>query len=218
MPLKFLQPRPAGKRRSDGLVIFSAFAWGLLVLAGFLMVWKYENTPALDALRAAKQWPAESGLTLAADSRHTLVMLAHPKCPCTRASIGELELLMTQAQNKLSAYVLFMKPEGEAEDWTQTDLWHKARAIPDVQVIMDEGGKKAKHFKGETSGQTYLYDPLGKLQFAGGITISRGHSGSNPGRSAIVSYIHEGKAKIKQTASFGCPLFSDSLNKAEAKA
>jgi hypothetical protein len=218
MPLNFSQPRLTGKTKNDAWVIFSALAWGIMVLAGFLLVWKYENTPTFDALRAAKQWPAESGLALAPEPRHTLVMLAHPKCPCTRASIGELELLMTQTQKKLSAYVLFMKPEGEAEDWTRTDLWHKARAIPDVQVIMDEGGKKARHFKAETSGQVYLYDPSGKLQFAGGITISRGHSGSNPGRSAIVSYIHEGKIKVKQTASFGCPLFSDSLRKAEAKA
>jgi hypothetical protein len=117
-------------------------------------------------------------------------MLAHPKCPCTRASIGELAAIMAHCQGRLNAYVLFMKPEGFTEDWEKTDLWQSASQIPDVQVISDPSGEEARRFSAVTSGQTLLYDLKGELLFSGGITPSRGHSGDNAGKSAIVSIIN----------------------------
>ncbi len=202
--------RPLLRESSKTFVIFLlTLMWGAAVLTGFVLIWKYENKPELYSFEGAQKWPVESGLTLAVD-HPTLVMLAHPKCPCTRASIGELEVLMAQAQGKLNAYVLFIKPEGAAETWTKTDLWERVHAIPGVQAVIDEKAEMAKYFKGRTSGQVYLYDPAGDLQFAGGITLSRGHSGSNPGRNAIVSYLYQGKTGLARTAAFGCPLFSES--------
>ena len=50
-------------------------------------------------------------------------MLTHPHCPCSRASIGELARLMAQAQGRVTAYVLFIKPAGSPEDWENSDLW-----------------------------------------------------------------------------------------------
>jgi hypothetical protein len=59
-------------------------------------LWNYESTPGVAAATPGR-WPADSRIKPDAD-RATLVMLAHPHCPCTRASIGELARLMTQAQ------------------------------------------------------------------------------------------------------------------------
>jgi hypothetical protein len=123
---------------------------------------------------------------------------------------------MAQADGRVAAYVLFVKPEGSADDWEQTDLWQSAASIPGVHVLVDDGAE-ALRFHAVTSGQTALYDVAGRLLFSGGITASRGHSGDNAGRSAIVSLLNSGEAEQTETAVFGCSLHaprSDCLEKA----
>lgn len=116
---------------------------------------------------------------------------------------------MAQAQGRVIAYVLFLKPAGSSPDWEKTDLWQSAARIPGVTVVADANGIEARHFHAETSGQTALYDIDGHLLFNGGITSARGHSGDNAGRSAIVSLLNTGEADRTETAVFGCPLYSN---------
>ncbi len=172
---------------------------------GIGMLWAYENTPGPTAPPPSR-WPSDSRLHMASD-RATLIMVAHPHCPCTRASIGELARLMTQAQGRLTAYALFVKPAGFHDDWEKTDLWQSVASIPGVSVVIDDGGDEARRFHAATSGQTVLYDAEGRLLFNGGITSSRGHSGDNAGRSAIVSLLNTGEAEQAESFVFGCPLF-----------
>jgi hypothetical protein len=136
----------------------------------------------------------------------TLVMLAHPRCPCTRASIAELAKIMTAAQGRLHAYVLFLKPTSFPEQWEQTDLWQSAAAIPGVVVVSDEQGREAANFGARTSGKVLLYNAHGRLLFHGGITSSRGHEGDNEGEDAILSLLAEGVASVTTTAVYGCSL------------
>ena len=197
--------RPPRHKRTR-LVLFTAVTLWLLVVGGGLSVlWGYENTPGV-AADPPRRWPADSRIRLAPD-RATLVMLAHPHCPCTRASVGELASLMAQSQGRLTAYVLFLKPAGFAEDWEKTDLWRSAADIPGVIPVVDEEGAEARRFHAVTSGQTLLYGADGRLLFSGGITASRGHSGDNAGRSAIASLVNTGRAERDETFVFGCPLF-----------
>jgi hypothetical protein len=112
---------------------------------------------------------------------------------------------MTQAQGRVTAYVLFLKPEGSTDDWEKTDLWQNAASIPGVNAVVDDG-VEARRFQAETSGQIVLYDADGRLLFSGGITGSRGHSGDNAGRSAIVSLLNTGEAERAETPVFGCRL------------
>lgn len=176
----------------------------LTVGVGIGLLWDYENSPGPTAV-APFRWPADSRIKLATD-RATLIMLTHPHCPCTRASIGELARLMAQAQGRVTTYVLFLKPAGSSEDWEKTDLWQSAASIPGVAVVVDDDGGEASRFHAVTSGQTVLYDAEGHLLFSGGITGSRGHSGDNAGRSAIVSLLNTGEAERAETVVFGCPL------------
>jgi hypothetical protein len=113
---------------------------------------------------------------------------------------------MAQAQGRVTAYALFVKPAGSSDDWEKTDLWESAARIPGVKVIADDG-VEAQRFNAMTSGQTVLYDADGHLLFSGGITGSRGHSGDNAGRSAIVSLLFTGESDQAKTSVFGCPLF-----------
>lgn len=188
------------------LVLTTACAlWMLVIAAGITLLWGYANSAGQAAAPPA-QWPLDSRITLASD-RATLIILAHPHCPCSRASIGELARLMAQAQGRVTAYALFVKPEGSSDDWEKTDLWQSAASIPGVSVVVDDG-VEAQRFHAATSGQTLLYDAAGHLLFSGGITGSRGHSGDNAGRSAIVSLLNTGESERTQSSVFGCPLFN----------
>ncbi|MSS73462.1 MAG: RedB protein [Candidatus Latescibacteria bacterium] len=175
----------------------------------------YENTPGASGAPPAA-WPADSRIQRT-PGRATLVMLAHPHCPCTRASVEELAQFVTRCQGLLTTHVLFLKPAGFSEDWTQTDLYQSAARIPGVRVACDEGGVEARRFGATTSGQTFLYRSDGRLLFRGGITSSRGHVGDNAGRNAIVSILTEGTADRTETLAFGCGLFGPQPENAGAK-
>lgn len=193
--------------KKNRLVLLAVGAlWLFMISTGVGVLWDYESTPGV-AAAAPDRWPDGSRIKRASD-RATLVMLAHPHCPCTRASIGELSRLMTQAQGRVTAYVLFVKPPNSADGWEQTDLSASAAAIPGVSVVRDDEGVEASRFHAATSGQTMLYDTGGKLLFSGGITSARGHAGDNAGRTAIVSLLTAGGAGQQETPVYGCPLFA----------
>jgi hypothetical protein len=193
--------------KKNGLILTAAGAlWLSMVGAGIGTLLSYESTPGV-AAATPDLWPAASRLKPAA-GRATLVMSAHPHCPCTRASIGELARLMTEARGRVTAYVLFVKPRGFSDGWEQTGLWASAAEIPGVTPVLDDEGVEAGLFRAATSGQTVLYDAAGRLLFSGGITSARGHAGDNAGRAAIVSLLTAGEAERRDAPVFGCPLFA----------
>jgi hypothetical protein len=188
-----------------GLPIFMTSVWLLLVAGAMTFLTAYSNTPGTNG-PAPQRWPSDS--RIAQDpSRPTLLLFAHPHCPCTSATLGELELLMAHTQGKVNAHVVFIRPQGFTEEWVKSDLWRKASATPGVTAEIDNGSFEARLFNVETSGEALLYGFDGRLLFAGGITLSRGHSGDNPGRAAITSLLNRGSAKESVTPVFGCPLF-----------
>jgi hypothetical protein len=174
------------------------------VMSGMAILWKYQNTPG-KAGTPPVMWPRTSHIVPSQDHA-TLVMAIHPHCPCSRASIGELAVLMTRLRGRLSAYILFYKPRDFNAAWGKTDLWQSAAAIPGVAVLSDVDGVEAHRFAAMTSGQTMVYDVSGRLLFSGGITTSRGHMGDNPGLQAIISNVINGIGGPIRFPVFGCSL------------
>jgi hypothetical protein len=78
--------------------------------------------------------------------------------------------------------------------------------MPGVHVLRDIDGAEARRFQAMTSGQTLLYDAAGRLQFSGGITIAKGHSGDNQGRSSIESLLSDVGSDTRATPVYGCPI------------
>jgi hypothetical protein len=179
--------------------------WLVVATTGLWVLWRYDNTPG-EAARAPGQWPAPTTLVRAAD-RPTLVMLAHPHCTCTRASLGELAEAIARARTTPRTYVLFMAPGSFAKGWENTDLWRMAADLPGVTIVRDDDGREARHFGAATSGQTLLYDAHGELVFSGGITGARAHPGDNAGRQSLVALLNREPAARSGTSVFGCPLF-----------
>ena len=174
---------------------------------GYVGLWRYSYTPGV-AGNAPLKWPDASNITRI--SNHpTLVMVFHPHCPCSRASVGELALLMAHQSRELHAIVIFVDPPGMPDTWARTDLWASVGRIPGVERLLDSG-REAQVFGAATSGQAMLYDEGGNLTFSGGITAARGHFGDNAGLNTIISMLdrqHLGNGAPSQSATFGCPLF-----------
>lgn len=191
---------------SQAVLLVAAAVWLTAVGFGLSSVWTYENTPGAIG-PAPSHWPRDSAIKRAPYTP-TLLLFIHPHCPCSRATMGELAILMAHSQGLVNVQAIFVKPAGR-EEWEKTDLWHSAADIPGVQSSVDEGGVEAKLFRSKTSGSVLLYSSTGQLLFSGGITGSRGHAGDNDGRSAIQSILATGGAAKNETPVFGCPLMSD---------
>lgn len=191
-----------GRKHLVGIFLISL--WGLLLGTGFWKLSVYANTPGAEAIPQEK-WPIQSALRRD-PNLGTLVIFAHPKCPCSRATVGELERMIPKIHGKMNVYVVFVKSKSQPEDWAKEALWRKAQAIPAVQTILDADGSEADRFGAKTSGQVFLYDKYGELVFRGGITAERGHMGDSDGRSAILSFLETGEPGFSTTPTFGCSL------------
>jgi hypothetical protein len=183
-----------------------ALLWLGLAAAGLSILWQYDNAPG-EAAKPPGQWPSRTHLSRATETP-TLIMLAHPQCSCTRASLGELAEALARAQVRPKTYVVFLKPSTFGDGWEHTDLWRMATRLPNVSVVRDDDGLEARSFGAATSGQTLLYDRRGALLFSGGVTGARAHQGDNPGRQSLVALLNGGPGMRSATSVFGCPLFA----------
>lgn len=178
--------------------------WLLLVVLGCVGLWRYKYKQLAEPA-ASTLWPAASELPRA-KVLPTLLMFVHPRCSCSRASLAELAKLMTRAQGRVSAHVVFYRPAGTAPSWAHGELWTAAALIPGVSLHDDEGGREAQLFHSETSGHAVLYDPAGWLLFDGGLTAARGHEGDSLGKQALLELLHGRTPTQDQAPVFGCPL------------
>lgn len=180
--------------------------WGILVAAGIMYWADYERTPGMTA-SAPAQWPLSPTLEHD-DRRPTLVVVLHPKCPCSEATLSELSEIMDRWLHDVRAYVVFMHLDAEDGADDESSLRKAASRIAGVEVIDDRDAGILRQLGAFTSGQTYLYDAQGRLVFQGGMTPVRGQTGTNRGSLAIVSYLESSAVRDRQTPVYGCSLDS----------
>lgn len=184
------------------LLLLAALLWAGTIAATYRAVRRFETTPGV-AADAPARWPAGSGLARTA-GQWSLVMLVHPHCSCSRASVQELRAILDKAP-ALRASVLVYRPSQFPPGWEETDVVSSARSLKRTSVVMDRDGDEARRFGGFTSGQTFLYDAGGTLRFSGGITSLRGHAGLNRGRVDVVE-IASARKKSSTHPVFGCAI------------
>jgi hypothetical protein len=129
--------------------------WAVLVIFGTAAVARHDMQPG-PQIAGAAEWPATSGVQRSA-SNLTLIMAVHPQCACSRASLNELAEIMSRAEGRLSATILFVAPIGATDAFVHGALWNQARQVPGVKVAIDPCGLKAAAFGAATSGQILLY-------------------------------------------------------------
>lgn len=178
--------------------------WSTSVAVGFAAFMNYESTPGLQA-QPGQSWPVKTQLSRGA-GQFQIVLLAHPRCPCTRAGLAALRELSLQCRSRADIDILFWMPRDAQSEWQQTSLWRQAAAIPGARVHADRDGVEARHFGAATSGQVLVYDATGNCIFRGGITAARGKFGESDGSRAVRDLISGKSSVIADTPVFGCPL------------
>ncbi len=128
------------------------------------------------------------------------------------ASLAELGEILARGAGRVRATVAFRTPRDRPGDWRGGDIWRAAAALPGARVVADPGGVEGLRFGARTSGFVAVYDPSGRLLFAGGITPARGEAGPGAGRDAVIALLD--RARIDRAGAprasafvFGCPLF-----------
>ncbi len=178
--------------RTDRHLWIMVGLWVLLSGAALFVMADYGSEPG-EAGAAPEIWPsALSTGIVPTPGKPTVVLFAHPLCPCTRATLVELESLTNRLYGLFDLHVLFYEPADVSAMpavWAASDLKHMASKLPGTRLHKDTNGELAKYFGAYTSGQVLLYGTDNRLRFAGGITPSRGHAGENPGRATLISSI-----------------------------
>jgi hypothetical protein len=184
--------------------------WVAAAIAGLGLLGAYARTPG------ARQHAPEYVANQNPKTRPSLVMFIHPQCPCSSASVEELNHILARCPGKAAVQVFAVMPPGADLKWADAPLIQRAREIPGVQVKVDDRAQESRRLGVETSGHVLLYDAHGNLRFTGGITPSRGHVGDSAGSDAIISILNGepqalGKAPT-QTDVFGCALSSRTID------
>lgn len=179
-------------------------AWAALLLGGFGSLLAYEfrrgeqAAPSAGAATVLAEWLGERPFQL--------VLALHPKCPCSRASVAELERLAAQCDGELDYLVLVAAPAGAGDDWLEAPLVRELREKLNATIVHDANGSLAGQLGMHTSGAVVLIDRAGETRFFGGITASRGHEGDSAGEDAIRDIVGGGSAPSSCSPVFGCPL------------
>ena len=178
-------------------------AWAALAMCGESYVLRYQRQPG-ERGSSPDHWPRASGLQMGKEL--TLVMFLHPHCPCSKASITQLEKVMKAGGGAITAWVVFTKPVGAEPGWEQSELGKSAESIPDVLLYVDDVAVETRLFGPVTSGHVLVYDPAGRLVFSGGLTPGRGEAGASASVDRLLQAVQGGAEQSVQTPVFGCPL------------
>jgi hypothetical protein len=157
-------------------------------------------------------WPQASSLPRRSDSSQ-LVAFIHPLCPCSNATLAELERLLSSKfpadAPPCQVVVVVVTPRHADVTWTGSPLIERFRKLNGAQLVFDAGGVEAERFGAVTSGTILYYDAGGQRRYRGGMTQSRGHEGDNPGKYAIEELLTGHEPTGASIPPFGCRLVSE---------
>lgn len=200
--MRGFHPQTRSLRAAAGVALWLAATGG-----GIAVLSAYSGAPGRQEAPPTA-WPAASSLEL--DPAHpTLVLFLHPQCPCSSATLEQLARLLTVSADKPATHLCFVRPAGLDEELVHGSLWRQAERLPEVRLHVDEDGREARLFGAATSGAAVLFDTAGRPLYSGGITVARGHSGDNPGRSALTAILSGREPAVATAPVFGCDLASD---------
>lgn len=133
-------------------------------------------------------------------------MAIHPQCPCSRASIANLQHLLDHHKTNLACDLYVYRPEAKPLEWSDTWTVAQAKRLPSIRVFDDPDGAAAQRFGVQTSGGVVLYSQEGVAVYYGGVTPSRGHEGPNAGLQAIEDALAGRTTSVVSRPTYGCPL------------
>lgn len=160
--------------------------------AGVATLW-YVKTPGSPG-RVQTGWPAAETRSA---RQPTLVLFAHPKCPCTSVALDALGELL-RCPNAPNVTIYFVCPRGTPDGWERGRNWERAHGIGGCRVERDADGRHARSFGVSTSGHALLFTADGSLRYSGGVQ----------GRRLDLAALLSSEGPPIRADVFGCPLFA----------
>jgi hypothetical protein len=209
---------PRNRLKLPPLASAALVLWALAVGAGWAAMTRYEFKVVDHALTVASHWP--EGLIERSPEGPTLVVCLHPKCPCSQATLSQLERLLSRpgvvATNPTVLVVMTMPADAD-DSWTSTSVVVRSRRLPESRVEFDRDGQIAAAFGAASSGEVLLFDSTGERLFAGGATASRGHEGTSTGGDALAALLEGAPSATASTPVFGCRLVTPAKDKPQPR-
>ncbi len=179
-------------------------AWLGTICAGFVWLGLSDAQPGSRGappvqLAAVPELQADSGLV-------SLTCFIHPQCPCTRATLRDLERVATHVRETAQLRVVVAYPSDHPE-WMSTATVAFASTISGVRIVPDPGGLLTAACGVKTSGHTLIYGPEGDLRYSGGLVPLRNHEGNAETRDCVLQVIESQPKRPVQTPAFGCPMY-----------
>jgi hypothetical protein len=175
--------------------------WGGLLAAGFGLLMLYEATAAIGG-----KLPAVVDSQFANWDHASLVLALHPHCPCSRATVQQLEKILSRAPVSAELTVLVFKPKDEPDSWIESSTVSSLKKFQ-TKLIVDGDGMKAQRLGLNASGQVQVYSASGALLYNGGITAGRGHGGDNIGAQTVLELLRGERVDAQSAPVFGCSIF-----------
>ena len=201
---------PPNKSTAGWFIYPAIVAWLAAVMVGWGFIANYEysvNTPLPNSI--VSRWPEQTAL-VRQEKCPTMLFFLHPKCPCSHASLSELEGLLSfdqeSAEPAPDLIVVVTVPANANESWTGTPTLERAKRLANARLYFDSGGIEAARFGATTSGLVMFFDRAGDRQYAGGITMARGHEGANVGRDCLAEVLRGAPLTNREIPAFGCRL------------
>lgn len=195
-----------GVRTTHILSVVALSVWAAMVSYGVASLLIYDSKPG-QAASAPLSIPDDLEEKEGRDKPLMLVFL-HPHCPCSRATLDQLEAILVSNKQEFECRVLIVVPSEADPGWENGPLLERVASISGISVERDFGGAAAKRFAAATSGQVLFYGSNRSLGFSGGITASRGHSGESLGARALLHLLENRLAPSTIAPVYGCPLFN----------
>lgn len=180
--------------------------WFALVSLGFASLGAY-GVARGEVLATPGQWPAD----LPRPAGPTVLCFVHPRCPCSRATLAELNRLEDRLPGDLHLEYVLFQPKGAQGFWGD-EPWrglHRDGSTSNTRLRLDPGGELARRFGAATSGMILAYRADGELCFEGGITATRGHEGPSAAQDWLVAALApESNLPVRPAPVFGCPILN----------
>lgn len=169
--------------------------WALGVGGTMAAAMRYEATPgkagiASDHARAGRE----------------VVMVVHPECPCTAASVQAFQRLLDEAKVPVRARLLIVAYGKPDHDIAREKY---AQAVPGARPAWIKADEAKVRYGALTSGHTVGYLD-GKPVFSGGLTSGRGVESPSGSQWQLREFL-EGKPIHSATPVFGCALNGEKL-------
>lgn len=203
------------------IVVLTSLFLGSVLLVGLGLLTHYQTQPGPVGEIPAELTPAAlaslsnasvdsvgvgRGVT-SSESPWQLLIFAHPKCPCTRATINNLELALRTANHRLEIVPVIFRPIHGDATWLQTESTERLSLVAQRPLVDDVDSQLARQFGVRVSGHCLLYDGDGKLRFSGGITASRGHEGRCRPLSALTKALEGHPIAQTKWPVYGCQMY-----------